>query len=148
MLFRSLPDEGITPESLLEDPEFLSRLDLNGEDRRIGEVQWSVPKFDVDSQLNLLEMLKELGITDLQDPDKADLSALTNLSAYLSDAVQLARVKVDEEGVEAAAVTMLMERCLSAPINPEICVMDLNRPFLFVIRSENIPLFIGVVNQM
>lgn len=143
-----LPDEGITPESLLEDPEFLSRLDLNGEDRRIGEVQWSVPKFDVDSQLNLLEMLKELGITDLQDPDKADLSALTNLSAYLSDAVQLARVKVDEEGVEAAAATMLVAELQSAPINPEICVMDLNRPFLFVIRSENIPLFIGVVNQM
>ena len=36
------------------------------------------------------------------------MSALTDLDAFLSDAKQLARVKVDEEGVEAAAVTILM----------------------------------------
>ena len=35
------------------------------------------------------------------------------------------------------------------PLPPEeVCVMDLDRPFLFVIRAEGVPLFVGVVNQI
>ena len=38
----------------------------------------------------------------------------------------------------------------SAPVGPppKVCVMDLDRPFLFVIRTEGVPLFVGVVNQL
>jgi len=144
-----LPDEGISPESLLADPELIAALDFSGSDVRWGEVQWSVPKFDVDSSLDLLDALTLLGITDLQDPHKADLSALTTLGAYLSSAEQLARVKVDEEGVEAAAVTIFTADCTSAfEEKPEVCIMDLDRPFLFLLRTEGIPLFVGIVNQI
>ena len=144
-----LPDEGVTPESLLQDPDFLSGLDLKGADARFGQVEWSVPKFDVDSTLVLLDSLRALGITDLLDRDRADLSALTTLDAYLADARQMARVKVDEEGVEAAAVTTIRFDLTSMPIlDPDVCVMDLDRPFLFVLRSEGVPLFVGVVNQV
>jgi serpin B len=34
------------------------------------------------------------------------------------------------------------------PQPAEVCVMDLDRPFLFVIRQEGVPLFVGVVNQL
>lgn len=143
-----LPDKGVTPESLLRDPDFLSRLEFYGDAAMYGEVQWSVPKFDVNSDLNLMDALKTMGITDLPDRDKADLSALTDVPAFLSDAKQLARVKVDEEGVEAAAVTILDIATCCLPMDPEVCVMDLDRPFLFVIRTQDVPLFIGVVNQV
>ena len=144
-----LPDEGVSPASLLKEPDFLSRLEFYGDACIWGEVQWSVPKFDVNSDLDLLETLAALGITDLTDPDRADLSALTDLDAFLSDAKQLARVKVDEEGVEAAAVTIMMVKNTSLPPQPtEVCVMDLDRPFLFVIRTEDVPLFVGIVNQV
>ena len=144
-----LPDEGVTPESLLQNPDFLSRLEFYGDAADWGKVQWSVPKFDVNSDLDLMDALSTLGITDLPNPDKADLSALTNLEAFLSDAKQLARVKVDEEGVEAAAVTILDIATTSMPLPPqEVCVMDLDRPFLFIIRAQDIPLFIGIVNQL
>ena len=144
-----LPNEGVTPESLLRDPDFLSRLEFYGDAAMYGEVQWSVPKFDVNSDLNLMDALKTMGVTDLPDPDRADLSALTDVPAFLSDAKQLARVKVDEEGVEAAAVTILDIADCALPLPPEeVCVMDLDRPFLFVIRVEDVPLFVGVVNQV
>ena len=144
-----LPDEGVSPTSLLKEPDFLSRLEFYGDACTWGEVQWSVPKFDVNSDLDLLETLAALGITDLTDPDRADLSALTDLDAFLSDAKQLARVKVDEEGVEAAAVTILSVKNLNLPPqSTEVCVMDLDRPFLFVIRAEGVPLFVGIVNQV
>lgn len=144
-----LPDEGIAPESLLQKPDFLSRLDFAGDAAIWGEVRWSVPKFDVNSDLDLMPTLKSLGITDLPDRDRADLSALTDLDAFLSRAKQLTRVKVDEEGVEAAAATIMDVATSCMPPQPtEVCVMDLDRPFLFVIRTEGIPLFIGIVNQV
>lgn len=144
-----LPDEGTAPETLLQDPDFLSRLEFYGDAAMYGEVQWSVPKFDVNSDLDLKGALTSLGITDLLVPGKADLSALTDLDAFVSDAKQLARVKVDEEGVEAAAVTIISVKNFNLPPQPtEVCVMDLDRPFLFVIRTQDIPLFIGIVNQV
>lgn len=142
-----LPGEGLSPEQLLRDGDLLSRLEFGGGEARWGEIQWSVPKFDVSSQLDLMGTLTAMGITDLTDQNRADLSALTDLDAYLSGASQMARVKVDEEGVEAAAVTILETATSGMLDSGEVCVMDLNRPFLFVIRMDGAPLFVGVVNQ-
>ena len=144
-----LPDEGVAPETLLQDGDLLPALDFSGSDAVFGTIKWSVPKFDVDSALDLMDALAALGITDPQDPDRADFSSLTTLDAVLTRAEQLARVKVDEEGVEAAAVTILaVDGCVMPPMPEEVCVMDLDRPFLFVIRMGGVPLFVGVVNQV
>ena len=144
-----LPNKEVAPESLLQQEDFLSSLNFSGDRARRGTVRWAVPKFDLNSDLGLMDTLAALGITDLTDAGGADLSSLTTLDAYLSDAQQISRVKVDEEGVEAAAVTILTMMPTSAPIpEPEVCDMNLNRPFLFVIRTEGIPLFVGVVNQL
>ena len=45
----------------------------------------------------------------------------------------MTRVSVNEEGVEAAAVTILGMGAGAPP--DETCIMELNRPFLFVLRS-------------
>ena len=141
-----LPDEGTAPEELLAREGFLAGLNLDAGE--LGEVEWSVPKFDVQSKLDLAPALGALGITDLPDPERADLSGLTSAAAYLAGAEQLGRVKMDEEGAEAAAVTMLYMSPSSEFMITETAVMDLDRPFLFVIRQEGIPLFIGVVNRV
>ena len=144
-----LPDEGVTPETLLQNGDLLSGLDFSGSDAVYGTVQWSVPKFDVNSDLDLMDALDALGIKDAQAPDKADFSSLTSLNACLTRAKQMARVKVDEEGVEAAAVTIIAaDGCEMVRLPEETCDMDLNRPFLFVIRMNGVPLFVGVVNQV
>lgn len=143
-----LPDEGTSPEALLQQDGFLSQLDFSSDQVNHGQIQWSVPKFDVSSQLDLLPALKQMGITDLLNTHRADLSALTSIPAYLSQAQQLCRVKANEEGVEAAAVTLLVMDATDALVDDEPFVMDLDRPFLFLIRSEGVPLFIGVVNSV
>ena len=63
--------------------------------------------------------------------------------------MQAARVKIDEEGVEAAAYTEISVND-SAPMEPPSVVeMNLNRPFLFVIFSDDdVPLFVGTVQTM
>lgn len=145
-MFFVLPEEGTAPEELLSDTSFLSSLSSGAADVQYGTVEWSVPKFDLSADLDLMNTLKSLGITDLLDKDKADLSGLTSLDTFLTQAEQMTRVSVDEEGVEAAAVTIIADGMGGAP--DETCVMNLNRPFLFVLRSQGVPLFVGVVNEL
>ena len=145
-----LPDEGVAPRDLLADPDFLGSLDVYGEDGIYGEVQWSLPKFDVRSDLDLKPTLTGLGITSVLDPEASDFSPLTSTEpVWLDQAKQIARVQVDEQGFQAAAVTLLAMAGAGAPEDdPRICVMDLDRPFLFVIRSGDAVLFAGVVDSL
>ena len=145
-----LPDEGVFPRDLLADPDLLGSLDFEDEDAIYGEVQWSLPKFDVRSDLDLKPTLKGLGVTSVLDPEAADFSPLTSLEpVWLDQAKQVARVQVDELGFQAAAVTLMAAAGEGGPPeDPKICVMDLDRPFLFVIRSGDAVLFAGVVDSL
>ena len=145
-----LPDEGVSPRDLLADPDLLGSLDFEDEDAIYGEVQWSLPKFDVRSDLDLKPTLKGLGVTSVLNPEAADFSPLTSLEpVWLDQAKQIARVQVDELGFQAAAVTLMAASGAGGPPeDPKICVMDLDRPFLFVIRSGDAVLFAGVVDSL
>ena len=141
-----LPDEGVTPESLLQRQGFLA--ELTG-DYNAAELVWSVPKFDVKSSTELNEVLQGLGVTEAFDMTKADFAPLTDNGAFLSSAMQAARVKIDEEGVEAAAYTELVCADSAMMEVPPTVEMELDRPFLFVIfDNNNVPLFVGTVNTM
>lgn len=148
-----LPDEGVDVNELLTDVQVLSLLGsgLNIPQSKMVAVQSSVPKFDVLSDnLDLTQCMKDLGIKEVFEPGVADFSALLAepVGAYLKGAMHSARVKIDEEGVEAAAYTVLTAFG-AAPSEPdEIVDFVLDRPFLFAIRTENgMPLFVGVVEN-
>ena len=127
-----LPDEGVTPESLLQRQGFLA--ELTG-DYNAAELVWSVPQ--------------ALGVTDAFDMTEADFTPLTDNGAFLSSAMQAARVKIDEEGVEAAAYTEIVCADSAMMEVPPTVEMELDRPFLFVIFDyNNVPLFVGTVNTM
>ena len=141
-----LPDQGVTPESLLQQQGFLA--ELTG-DYSAAELVWSVPKFDVKSSTELNGVLQALGVTDAFDMTKADFTPLTDNGAFLRSAMQAARVKIDEEGVEAAAYTEIVCADSAMMEVPPTVEMDMDRPFLFVIFDyNNIPLFIGTVNTV
>ena len=141
-----LPDEGVTPESLLARDGFLT--ELTGE-YSMADVVWSVPRFDVKTSVDLKDILKALGVTDAFEADKADFTPLTDNIAYVSSVMQAARVKIDEEGVEAAAYTEIVAKSDGAPEPSPVVEMNLNRPFAFVIFDGNdVPLFVGTVQTM
>ena len=141
-----LPDEGVTPESLLQQQGFLA--ELTG-DYNAAELVWSVPKFDVKSSTELNEVLRSLGVTDAFDGTKADFTPLTDNGAVVDSVMQAARVKIDEDGVEAAAYTEIVVDESAMMEMPPTVEMELDRPFLFVIFDyNNIPLFVGTVNAV
>ncbi len=145
-----LPDEGVTPEALLSDPEALAFLlsPREGENQKYLTVHLSVPRFDVTSRLDLVPALRALGVTDVTDRRLADFSPLTEDAEgiFLSQAEHAARVTVDEEGCEAAAYTVMMAAGAAMPPEEEVDLV-LDRPFLFTITgAEDVPLFIGTVH--
>ena len=144
-----LPDEGVTVEELLQRENFLQEAEDLLVDAFEVRVNWSVPKFDLHDSLKLNGALQALGVTDAFDVSKADFAPLTEQPAYVESVNQAARVKIDEEGVEAAAYTEVDTNAAAAPPQemPEE-EMNLNRPFLFVIWKDGAPLFVGAVQTM
>ena len=147
-----LPDEGITPEELLGDPELLEfmcceRFPIQDSEEGRAHVRLTVPKFDVSSELDLIPAMKQLGITDAIDPSASDFSPLTSESegVHITSARQDTRVMIDEEGVKAVSVTIM----LAGAGQPDRYVdMTMDRPFIFEIVSDTgLPLFVGVIQN-
>ena len=112
-----------------------------------GIVELSLPKFDVDATTDLKTVLQDLGVTDCFDDMLADFTPLTDVPAVVSSATHSARVKIDEEGVEAAAFTVMMVEATAAiEEEPPHIAFDCDRPFLFAVTGlDGLPLFFGTV---
>lgn len=146
-----LPDEGVSPEELLEDQQamaFLLNRETLSENSTYLRVHLTVPQFDVSCQLGLNDTLKGLGITRVFDPALADFTPVSQSQQLaLSQVIHGARVKVDEQGCEGAAYTAMLYAGASRPPEEEV-YFTLDRPFLFCVTgAQNLPLFVGIVNQ-
>lgn len=143
-----LPDDGYSPADVLADGEYMDMLlHRQWENCKTVRVNLSMPKFDISGSSNLASGLKQMGLTDIFDSEKADFSAaFPQNGVFFTAANQTLRVQVDEEGIKAAAYFEMP--CATAPEPPDDIVdFVLNRPFLFVISSSDIPLFTGVVTN-
>lgn len=145
-----LPDEGITPESLIANGDINPI--LNGKTpANVSNViiNMYMPKFDVVSSMDLIESIQALGVTTVFSEAEADFSPImSGQSAYVSQINHSARVAVDEEGCTAAAFTVIAADSEAFIEGTEVD-FRLNRPFIFVITSDDsTPLFVGVVNTM
>ena len=89
-----------------------------------------------------------LGVRDVFDASVSDFTPLAADAEALAvtQAQHAARVKIDEEGCEAAAFTVIGvdERAMVS----EVIDLCFDRPFLFLVTAENEqPLFAGIVNN-
>lgn len=146
-----LPDENVSMDELLTDGQAMDFLLANGDwdNSKHLIVNLSVPRFDVVSDVDLIDGLKAMGVTDVFDMDASDFSPMTTDrdDIYVSQASHAARVRIDEEGCEAAAYTVMMSAGAGMPPDEEVDFI-LDRPFLFVITGfDGLPLFVGVVNN-
>jgi serpin B len=102
-------------------------------------VALTLPKFKAESQFELSENLKTLGMTLPFDEDNANFSGmrdLVNEKIFISKVIHKAFVDISEEGTEAAAATaviMTIPGAVTQPTPPKI--FNANHPFLFIIRD-------------
>jgi len=118
------------------------------------EGQLWLPRFTMEYEKSLKEVLAHLGMEIAFDPNQADFFDMVTWDegdrVYISDVKHKSFIEVDETGTEAAAVTSVEMRVESAPMTPPF-EMKVNRPFYFLIHDEatNEVLFNGtVVNPM
>ena len=125
------------------------------------KIDFKLPKFTVETSVNLVSYLQEKNVTDLFQESAANLSGITPprglgpgllldanrspaANLYVSTAVHKAFVSVDEKGTRASGATGVGIDTYSR--RRQIVI---NRPFLFYImcRRTNTIMFTGKVSQ-
>jgi serpin B len=144
-----LPDEGVDVHSLLEQENLLKTPDWGENGDKLWEIHWSVPKFIQESKWSAVEALRALGV-QAAFSDGADFSRISDAPAKITAIEQGTRIGVDEEGVEAAAYTAIgLEAAGIAPEELEVVEMNLNRPFLYTVTSQDgVVLFMGICDSV
>ena len=104
------------------------------------KVELYLPKFEVNFEVELKSSFISMGIVEAFS-DNADFSVMNkNKILKIGRIIHKTFIKVDEEGTEAAAATAVVMRCLDYTSTPEkIYFMNINRPFLFFIRTNDLP---------
>jgi serpin B len=120
-------------------PAFEAALDGAALDAIVSEledqrVKLSLPRFGIESKLDLNAVLTAMGMPLAFDPDRADFSGITAIrDLYISGVIHQANIDVDEEGTEAAAATGVVMGLTSMP--PEPVPVTVDHPFLFALRD-------------
>jgi serpin B len=136
-----VPDEGKFGEIERQlDAEFISEVDSSMSERQL---TLSLPKFSTEQSADLVDALNALGVHDLFDQGKADLTGIETVEPlYISHVEHKANISVDEHGTEAAAATAAVAEASSGA---QSATLNVDRPFLYLIRDSatNEILFMG-----
>ncbi len=118
----------------------------NFKDGVVTLVQGYIPLFDYEYKLDLMDDLSKLGITDVFDINKADLSNMLGKDSkeYISDASHKAKIEFSNDGIKAAAVTALggegaagggFDYFYEIPIEKVDITFD--KPYIYIIRDKD-----------
>jgi serpin B len=129
-----LPDEieGLSDVEAKLNTDNLSRWQSG---LRKQEVRVHLPRFRLESQFQLADVLKSMGMTRAFTPGEADLTGMSSeQELYVSAVIHKAFVDVNEEGTEAAAATGVEVKTTAGILGPAVFRAD--HPFVFLIRDN------------
>lgn len=104
------------------------------------DVNFYLPKTSVENELDIKELIANIGLERLFKPGiTPDKLSDDLVPLFISDAKQVAKMDVDEEGAEAKAVTVIMMDKTSAPMDPKEIDIKMDSPYFIVVtdREEN-----------
>lgn len=97
------------------------------------EVDIKLPKFETSYEIEFNNALIALGVEDAFDAVKADFKAMSDNAGFINRVFQKAKIKLDEEGTEASAVTIIS---VVTSIGPGgVFYFHADRPFLYAITE-------------
>ena len=155
-----LPDENTDYKAVLTDEQALS--DLHNftsyqKNRQVetAAVNFKVPQFKIQKSIDLTDLLPKMGVVDIFDPDIANLRDIANLkpneNLFVSKAKHEAGIELKNEGLEAAAYTIIDVPKATSVENPPVKYLDfyMDRPFTYTVTNQDgIALFTGVVTNL
>ena len=127
-------------------------------DAKFETVNVTIPKFEIETTLQgdvICDYMKKNGAELAFNKDgKANFSPMIeDYALYIADIIQKTKIKVDEEGLEAAAVTAIMMDGIESidPEKPQPKIFRADKPFSFYIYGDGeLPkelLFYGEINK-
>lgn len=144
-----LPNQGMTLEGYLDTltGEKLQALLSNPGNVT---VRAGIPKFELEYDVQMSEILEAMGMTDAFNGTLADFSGTgtsTEGNLYISRVLHKTYICVDGKGTRAGAATVVEEVCESAAMEPDFYVVNLDRPFAYMLidTQRNLPFFIGTM---
>ena len=125
-----LPREGKSIGSVLSQMN-----GKNWQDKYAGSylVDLKLPRLKTDTDLKLVNIMKELGMPKAFTPE-AEFPYFGNRDIFISNMFQKAAIDLDEEGTEAAAVTVIEA---GETAIPNEAVFHANRPFFYIISEQS-----------
>ncbi len=143
----ALPPEGKLPELLSglreEGLDYFSCMEVTNR-----EITLFLPKVDIMTHADLTEPLQAAGIR-IAFTDVADFSGISEKPLKINRVCQDARLRIDEEGTSAAAVTEIEMAPAEAEPLEEPVLMNVNHPFVVLIvdKETNAVVFAAVITD-
>ena len=100
-------------------------------------VDVKLPRFETRSDINLKDVMSALGMPRAFDEYLAEFPNFCDVATYIDLMKQVARIKLNEEGTEAAAVTVIGMFEKAAISEPKYVQFHANRPFLYIISEQS-----------
>ena len=98
-------------------------------------IKMSMPKFRIEYETSLNQILKNMGITTAFDDETADFTKMFDKgNMWFTETIHKTYIDVNEKGTEAAAVTAVGMAGSALP--PEPIELKFNKPFYFAIRDN------------
>ncbi|KAF5278858.1 hypothetical protein FQR65_LT03547 [Abscondita terminalis] len=109
------------------------------------KVHVEIPKFKIQTDIKLTDILKNLGVKDAFEnyADLSGFSAPGEQPLKISDVVQKAVIEVDEKGTVAAASTAVIGVMATSAFRPIIHQFKADHPFIYYINGPNGIMFVG-----
>ena len=108
---------------------------INDEMFKSTYIKMSMPKFKIEYETILNDMLMNMGITTAFDTENADFAKMFDKgNMWFTKAIHKTFINVDEKGTEAAAVTAI--GMAGSAMHPEPIELKFNKPFYFAIRDN------------
>jgi serpin B len=102
-------------------------------------VDVKLPRFESNSDIGLKDIMTKLGMPNAFDDQLAEFPNFCNVPTYIGLMKQVAKIKLNEEGTEAAAITVIGmdNEAMAEPQEPQHVNFHANRPFLYVISEQS-----------
>ena len=110
----------------------------------ITKITGHIPKFKFEYQLDIENDLKQLGVTNIFEEGKANLTEIIDdENVYIEEAIHKANIEFTEDGIKASATTQFgaagggtsFDYIFEVPVEEIDITFD--KPYMFLIRDKN-----------
>ena len=142
-----LPKDGVSVKDYLDTLTGEEITDMLA-DHGYTAVSTAIPKFETEYDVEMSDVLKNLGMTDAFNMDVADFTKLGESSdgnIFISRVLHKTFISVGEKGTKAGAATVIEAADGAMEVEPKAVFLD--RPFVYMLIDceNNVPFFIGTL---